>query len=194
MTIADTTLTPKQLDILDAATRVFAHHGFRAGTVQLVAKEAGLSQAGLIHHFPTKEAILLAVLEHRDLGDRDVMGPALNEGVHVVETYRRVLTWNAARPDRMRFFAVLSAEALAADHPAHEYFQRRFAATAEVTTELVRRNQADGIVRADMPAETIADLVVAVAHGFRYAVLVAADVEHHRSILDALERLLTPPD
>lgn len=194
MTIADSPLTAKQLDILDAATRVFAHHGYRAGTIQLIAKEAGLSQAGLIHHFPTKEAILLAVLEHRDVGDREVVGPALEEGVSVVEAYRRLLTWNAAHSDRMRFFAVLSAEALSADHPAFDYFQRRFAGTASTTTEMVRRDQAAGLIRDDLSAETIAALVVAAAHGFRHAVLVADDIEHHLAILDALEHLLTTPD
>lgn len=194
MTITEPALTTKQLGIVDAAMRVFADHGYRAGTVQLVAKEAGLSQAGLIHHFPTKEAILMAVLEHRDLEDGVVIQPAIDEGATVVEIYRRVLVYNAEHSERMRFFAVISAEALAADHPAHDYFRERFHRTAATTLGIVRRNQADGTIRDDLGAEAVAELVVAVAHGFRYSVLVGDDLRHQLGILDALQQLLSVPD
>lgn len=195
MTVSDTEqqLTEKQIDIINAATRIFAAHGYRSGTVQMIAKEAGLSQAGLIHHFATKEAILMAVLRYRDADDREVTQPASEEGVSIVEIYRRVLKKNAERSEMMRFFAVLSAEALSSDHPAHDYFQRRFEDTAAATESLVATGQADGVVRSDLPAATIADLVISVAHGFRYSVLVGDDLDHSLSILDALERMLNPP-
>lgn len=193
MTELEQPLTQKQIDIVDAATRVFAEHGYRSGTVQMIAKEAGLSQAGLIHHFPTKEAILMAVLHYRDADDREVSEPANEEGVSVVEVFRRVLTKNAERSEMMRFFAVLSAEALAADHPAHDYFQARFRQTAAATEAVVVRNQADGLVRDDLPANIIAELVISVAHGFRYSVLVGDRLDHYLELLDALERTLAVP-
>ncbi len=193
MTDIEQPLTQKQIGIVDAATRVFAEHGYRSGTVQMIAKEAGLSQAGLIHHFPTKESILMAVLQYRDADDREVSVPASEEGVSVVELYRRVLRKNAERSEMMRFFAVLSAEALALDHPAHEYFRKRFDDTASSTEALVARNQAAGIVRDDMPAGTIAELVISVAHGFRYSVLVGEDLDHYLRILGSLEQMLKPP-
>ncbi len=194
MTDTDQSLTQKQIGIVDAATRVFAEHGYRSGTVQMIAKEAGLSQAGLIHHFPTKEAILMAVLQHRDADDREVSAPASDEGVSVVELYRRVLKKNAERSEMMRFFAVLSAEALAPDHPAHDYFRQRFDDTASLTEAVVARNQADGILRDDLPARTIAELVISVAHGFRYSVLVGERLDHYLRMLDSLETMLSAPD
>ncbi len=193
MTDIEQPLTDKQIQIVDAATRVFAEHGYRSGTVQMIAKEAGLSQAGLIHHFATKEAILMAVLGHRDADDRDVSLPASEEGVSVVEVYRRVLKKNAERSEMMRFFAVLSAEALAPDHPAHAYFQQRFEDTANATEAIVVRNQAAGLVRSDLSARTIAELVISVAHGFRYSVLVGDDLDRYLLMLDSLEQMLGTP-
>ena len=50
--------------ILTAAHDVLRSHGVRALTLDKVAKQAGVSKGGLIHHFPTREALLLAMQDH----------------------------------------------------------------------------------------------------------------------------------
>lgn len=54
----------QQIDdgILDEAAALFARQGFAKTTVQDIATAVGLSKAGLLHHFPTKDAIHEAVL------------------------------------------------------------------------------------------------------------------------------------
>ena len=42
--------------ILQAATRLFVVHGFHATTMREVAAAAGMSVAGVYHHYPSKEA------------------------------------------------------------------------------------------------------------------------------------------
>lgn len=55
----------RQLALIDAATRVFAEHGFDAATTREVAEVAGCSE-GLIHrYFGGKRGLLLALLEAR---------------------------------------------------------------------------------------------------------------------------------
>jgi len=49
--------------ILQAATRLFVAHGFHATSVRAVAAEAGLSVAGVYHHHPSKEHLLVALLD-----------------------------------------------------------------------------------------------------------------------------------
>lgn len=49
--------------ILQAATRLFVVHGFHATTMREVAAAAGMSVAGVYHHYPCKEAILVALLD-----------------------------------------------------------------------------------------------------------------------------------
>jgi len=50
------------LAILDAATQLFAARGFDATSIRDVAAAAGLQPASIYHHFPSKEALLLAVV------------------------------------------------------------------------------------------------------------------------------------
>jgi len=49
--------------ILEAATKLLGAHGYAALRVASVAKEAGVSLGGHLHHFPSKEALVVAVLE-----------------------------------------------------------------------------------------------------------------------------------
>ena len=48
--------------ILKAARRVFAENGFRGTTTKALAGAAGVSEALLFQHFPTKEALYTAML------------------------------------------------------------------------------------------------------------------------------------
>lgn len=46
--------------ILDRAAALFAQHGFAHTSLKTVADAVGLSKAGLLHHFPSKEALFAA--------------------------------------------------------------------------------------------------------------------------------------
>ena len=52
--------------IVDRAAALFARHGFAQTSVQSIADAVGLSKAGLLHHFPSKQALWDAVLAHAD--------------------------------------------------------------------------------------------------------------------------------
>lgn len=43
--------------IVDRAAALFAQHGFALTSVRALADAVGLSKAGLLHHYPTKEAL-----------------------------------------------------------------------------------------------------------------------------------------
>ena len=54
--------TKAQIDeeILDAAAALFARHGFEQTSLQRIADSVGYSKTGLLHRFPTKEALIEA--------------------------------------------------------------------------------------------------------------------------------------
>ncbi|SEO70475.1 TetR/AcrR family transcriptional regulator [Trujillonella endophytica] len=52
--------------ILDRAAALFARRGFAKTSVQDVADAVGLSKAGLLHHFPTKDVLYAAVVAQAD--------------------------------------------------------------------------------------------------------------------------------
>lgn len=54
--------TPARDAILNAAEVVIDRDGVGAFTLDAVAKESGVSKGGLLHHFPSKDALLLALV------------------------------------------------------------------------------------------------------------------------------------
>jgi TetR/AcrR family transcriptional regulator len=49
--------------ILDAAVRLFSEHGFDGVSMRTVAREAGVSKSNIYHHFESKEALYLAIMQ-----------------------------------------------------------------------------------------------------------------------------------
>ena len=54
----------RQQKILRAAATVISRRGYRDAAVEEIAREAQTSKGGVYFHFPGKEAILLALLDH----------------------------------------------------------------------------------------------------------------------------------
>ncbi|MEU0883123.1 helix-turn-helix domain-containing protein [Lentzea sp. NPDC005914] len=59
--------------ILDAAAALFARHGFEQTSLKSLADAVGLSKAGLLHHFPSKDALFEAAWEHSRVLSRQVL-------------------------------------------------------------------------------------------------------------------------
>ena len=55
---------PSKTRIVEAAIIVFARYGYRQTNMEAVAAEAGLSRQALYNHFPNKEALFAAGVEH----------------------------------------------------------------------------------------------------------------------------------
>jgi len=56
--------SPKLRRILERAARLFFEKGFDGTSMQDIADACGLTKAGLYHHVPTKEALLIAIMEY----------------------------------------------------------------------------------------------------------------------------------
>ncbi|MEQ3552678.1 TetR/AcrR family transcriptional regulator [Pseudonocardia nematodicida] len=119
----------RRREIIAAAVEVFSVAGFHKGSLRDVAKRAGLTQAGVLHHFPSKNHLVKAVLTWRDEQAREAIGDAARVGgltyiramVGLVDANQR------ETPELAELYAVLSAEATSHSHPAHDYFAERYA-------------------------------------------------------------------
>lgn len=116
--------------ILQQASRLIAESGFNAVSLADVGEACGIAKASVLHYYPTMNDLLLAVILHREeqdfffYMDDAVDGPAQDPPT-ARERFTRVFRRNLERPEIVRLYVVLSAEALAADHPAHAYFGDR---------------------------------------------------------------------
>ncbi|WP_406841725.1 TetR/AcrR family transcriptional regulator [Lactococcus lactis] len=72
-------LTEKQKRVLQASLEFFASQGFEATTSQQIAKRAGVSVGSVYHTFPTKQAILVAVLAPIFEGTMDTVANQFND-------------------------------------------------------------------------------------------------------------------
>lgn len=128
-------LTPEQrrAQILEAATALVARHGFYGVSLQDVANEVGITQAGLLHHVGSKEGLLELLVSQRydrqgGVADYVATGdPAAThpDGPSLPGYFRFLVDFNARRPQLMKLYMVLGAEAASAGHPAHDYFADR---------------------------------------------------------------------
>lgn len=172
----------RQQEILDAALTVFGQSGYRSGSIREIAEAVGMSQAGLLHHFEDKDALLTAVLRHRD--DRSMsMFPGargVDFLVSAVEAFRVTERGTA------ELYCVLSAEATAPGHPAHDYFTERYRWLRSVLTDAFEQMASAGQLRPGVEPAAAARSTVAVMDGLQLqwlldaaSVDMAADLSAH---------------
>lgn len=183
--------------IITAATKQFGERGFNQTTILGISAAVGISRAGLLHHFPTKEALLAAVLEMRDEVDRErfrnseTVDPT---GLRVLRTMVDLAAHNAEVPGIIALYALLAAEATAPDHPAHEYFVNRYERICEGTQRVLERVAAAGLLKPEVNPTTAATQLTSLMDGLQATWLLAPDsVDMAAQLKDAVERLLTVP-
>lgn len=157
----------KRVEIIDRATALFGQAGYRGASLREIAARCGISHSGLLHHFPTKQALLTAVLEHRDEQDVERFFPPTVRGVDQLRRVVALAAHNESRRGIVDLYAVLSAEATAADHPAHDYFVRRYRSTLGAMTDAYEQARAQGALRDDVEPCTAARELVAVMDGLQ---------------------------
>lgn len=64
---------PRRARILTTARDVFARQGFRRAEVKTIAKEAGVGKATIYQFFPSKDTLLLTVVEENLTAIRDLV-------------------------------------------------------------------------------------------------------------------------
>ncbi|SDL25512.1 TetR/AcrR family transcriptional regulator [Streptomyces indicus] len=159
----------RRAEIVRAALEVIAERGYRGASLAAVAERVGLTQQGLLHHFPTKEALLVAVLE-----DRDQWDAAIPRRDWRLELLTSLVEYNAMRRGIVQTFSALLGEAVTEDHPAAPYFTRRYADVREDLAALLRAEFGDRLPSGLTP-ERAAPLLVAVLDGLQYQWLLDPD-------------------
>ncbi|MET0233238.1 MAG: TetR/AcrR family transcriptional regulator [Kibdelosporangium sp.] len=182
-------------DIITAAIEVYREAGYHGSSLREVAKRAGITHAGLIYYFPSKEALLAAVLERRDTEDSE--REQLNVAARGLEFFRHILAlaeYNVAHPGIVDLYVRLAAEAVAEDHPAHDYFVRHYRFARESVLESFRALADSGELRPGVDVEVAALTFIALEDGLQTQWLTRPDeVDLVGSLRFYLQSLLTVP-
>lgn len=183
--------------ILDATMAEIAERGYRGTTLAAVAERVGLTQPGLLHHFPSKEHLLIGVLEARDRWDAAAL-LATSTDVRLSHL-EQIVEFNAERPGVVQTFTALAAESATGQHPAREFFTERYASVREGMAALLRAELGDRLAGGLTPEEA-APLLIAVIDGIQIQWLLAPDevdmpaaFRNFLALLTAMTQTEAPP-
>jgi AcrR family transcriptional regulator len=117
----------KREQILKSAIEIFGSKGSTNGTLADIAEQVGITHAGVLHHFGSKQNLLLEVLTYRDESDvADIAEKHIPDGPQLFLHLVRTAFSNARRAGIVQVYTVLSAEAVTENHPARAYFEHRY--------------------------------------------------------------------
>jgi AcrR family transcriptional regulator len=162
--------------ILDAALEVFAESGYRSGSLREIAAGAGLSEAGVLHHFPNKAALLEAVLDRRDELAVSQVYLHPEDGAETLRELIELARHNTRIPGVVELFCVLSAESTSPDHPAHAYFIRRYERSRNLLVGAFELLAAEGRLRAGVSPHEAAVSTLALMDGLQIQWLLDRDI------------------
>ncbi|WP_267422416.1 MULTISPECIES: TetR/AcrR family transcriptional regulator [unclassified Curtobacterium] len=154
----------KREQILTVALELVARQGFRRTSIRDISEAVGLTQAGLLHYFESKDELWVEILRRRDViddaTDWDAGDPA--------ELLAAIVRHNAEVPGLVQMFVNLSAAAATdPEHPAHDYFRERYEKSRRVLAADFRRMQEDGRLRTDVDPEELTSVLLAVSDGMQ---------------------------
>lgn len=110
-----------------AAARTFGAKGYQKGSLIEIAEQVGMTHAGVLHHFGSKEALLIAVLEYRDVEDMEAReGRSMPSGMDLFRHLVYTALVNTHREGLVQTYAVITGESVTQDHPASGYVKERF--------------------------------------------------------------------
>lgn len=117
--------------IVLAAVKIINARGYNGMSLQAVADEVGITQAGVLHYVGNKQGLLMEVIQHcyrRSSSTQDYLtlfapGGALEgQKPKIPEYLRLIVAENANQPELVMLFQTLNTEAMSPESPMHEYF------------------------------------------------------------------------
>lgn len=138
----------RRADILAQAALIVGERGYHGFGLQELADRCALTKAGVLHHFHSKEELLVAVLRDRDRDDEAAVAGLAGldnradppDRAIMLAAFRAIVARNATRPELVRLYAMLRGEALSPSHPAHDFFRAREAATIDLFAQIIASN------------------------------------------------------
>lgn len=184
-----------RLRILSAALSIITENGSRRLSLSAIADAAGLSKAGLLHHYGTKADLLHAVLDVRDEVDRypgchsDAVGTELLD--RLVNDVRQ---W-AARPRTIGVFTTLLVDNLNEADPLHERLVERARTVQVAFAKALEAGKRTGTIDPAVPVDRVAAAIIAFLNGLETYWLLDRSlpvVEIAEGWRDTLARQLSP--
>jgi beta-glucosidase len=150
--------------ILDKALAIVAQKGFGSTTLSDVAGEVGMTPAGLLHHFGSKENLYVEILRRRDVLDLARLDPI---GTGDLPSALQLARYNTTVPGLILLYVNLAADATDPHHPGHEYFRKRYELIEHRVKRDIEIRQRDGRLDPSVDPKQLAVMLIAMLEGLQ---------------------------
>lgn len=180
----------RRAEIVRAARDSFAEKGYTKASLRDIAERAGITHAGLLHHFRNKDELLAEVLAKRD-SEEWQQGLAQVDSLDELSPYLgELIRHHQKAPELMRLWIELAAAASRSDHPAHTYFVERYERGRTQFAEGFHDKAARGRLREGVTPESAAVLFHAVLNGLQLQWVLDQELDIIGPVNDFLRLLL----
>ena len=180
----------KREEIISATLTLIGQYGFDNLSLRDVADSVGLSQAGLLHYFSSKNELLTAVLREYDSIDLVFLKDTL---VH--SNYRHVLGALTSRSDDYpaltQLRTAIQAQAKSKDHPGHSFMINRYRTIIDTLEKVLAAEQEAGRLTPAISSKTLAQIISAFINGLDSQWMVE-DPTEIANVITAFLSLLPP--
>ena len=155
--------------LLEVAAAHISAAGFHKMSIASVAKDAGVSQSGLLHHFRSKAALLSAVLEQRESEDNLFLfgDGEVPLGWDAFDALVSLSARNSTRPEMVQLLVRIAAEATDPAHPAHDWLARHYSGLRAWLSDAIDRGIAEGTMKEELPKAATISTAIAVLDGLQ---------------------------
>ncbi len=137
--------------VLQMAQALFAERGFRGTSLRDIARRIGIKAPSLLHHFPSKQQLYIAVLDHIFEGLEDAASAVMLGDGSRQERVRRAIVgaidFIATRPD---FVRIMWQEMADESGAGRQLLKRRLPPLFAMGVNFIFRGQRDGEFRTEI--------------------------------------------
>ena len=184
----------RQVELVDAALHLIATRGIAALTTRSLAEQVGLSSGAIFRHFPSLEAVLEAVVSRVEVVlDSTYPEPALPPAEKLE---RFIEARSTAVGKQVGILRLVQSEQflLALPKNGSERLSACEQRTRSFITECLREGQEAGQIRADLPADTLAPIVMGTVQMLALSTAGARQrTSESQRVRESMMTLLRPP-
>jgi AcrR family transcriptional regulator len=155
-------------DIIEVALELFSTRGLRGTSIGAIAERLNLTDSGVLHYFPNKDALIGAVIARAVERQTSQMQNLVEPGG--LEAIRRMSEWGAIvqeTPELVALQIILSSEAILEHSSVADLVKRRYTAIQNLAAGLIREGIGLGEIRSDIDADWEASGIIAYLDGIR---------------------------
>ncbi|MDO4665368.1 MAG: TetR/AcrR family transcriptional regulator [Actinomycetaceae bacterium] len=152
--------------ILDATVELLMQFGYCGISIRDVARRVGISHPGVIYHFPSKEALLMAVIDrYQKQANYSAETLEAADAYEVIEAFWRLVRTLSSNTALLDLHVQLSQEASSGVHPAHEHFEKDLQIARKALTRAFFQFQKEGLLIANFSPEIMTERMMSAFFG-----------------------------